>query len=210
MGMNTSAALMAGLATGFAIAVQVGVVSLLVVETAALRGTRAGLAAGMGVASADLAFAAVAAAAGGAASEALAAHEAQIRLVAAACLAAIALHGLVALRRDGPPARGAADGQPGAGRGGVYLRFVAVTAVNPLTIVSFAAVAGSLALDGVGASVAFAAGAGLGSGAWHLALPLAAANGRRWLTPTARRRLTIGGRLGVLALAAHLALAAAD
>ena len=51
----------------------------------------------MGVATADFAYAAVAAAAGGAAGAALASHEAEIKLVAALVLAAIALHGLVGL-----------------------------------------------------------------------------------------------------------------
>ena len=67
-------ALLTGLTIGFVIAVQFGAVSLLVVETAVVRGPRAGVAAGMGVATADLVFAAVAIAAGGAAGALLASH----------------------------------------------------------------------------------------------------------------------------------------
>ena len=52
----------------------------------------------MGVATADLAFAVVAVAVGGAAGAVLAGHEAEIRLCAAAVLAAIAIHGLIALQ----------------------------------------------------------------------------------------------------------------
>src|SRR5829696_3243904 len=98
--VDPSAALLAGLAAGLAIAVQVGAVSLLLVEAAVVAGPRVGLAAGMGVATADLAFAIAAATAGGAAGALLAEHEGEIRVAAALVLAAIAVHGLVALRRE--------------------------------------------------------------------------------------------------------------
>ena len=95
--MDPSAALLAGLAAGLAIAMQVGAVSLLLVEAAVVAGPRVGVAAGMGVAAADLGFAAIAAAAGGAAGAALSSHETEIRVVAAIVIAAIAVHGLIAL-----------------------------------------------------------------------------------------------------------------
>ena len=199
--MEPSTALLAGLAAGLAIAMQIGAVSVLLIEAAAVAGPRAGVAAGMGVASADLAFAMVAVAAGGAAGAALADHESVIRLVAAIVLAAIALHGLIALRPepdrlDPPPAE-----RP-------YLRFLAVTVANPLTIASFAAVAASLSLGGPVAAAAFALGVGAASGAWHLALGLAAGHGGRRLTPRLRRGLAIGGRLAVLVFALNLAITA--
>jgi hypothetical protein len=77
---------------------------------------------------------------------------------------------------------------------------------NPLTIVSFAAVATALSLGGALSAAAFVAGVGAASAAWHLALTLAAGHAGRWLTPRVRRALAIGGRLAVLAIAAHLAL----
>jgi threonine/homoserine/homoserine lactone efflux protein len=203
--MDPTAALIAGLIAGIAIAMQVGAVSLLLVEAAVVAGPRVGVAAGMGVATADFGFAAVAAAAGGAAGAALASHETEIRIVAALVLAAIALHGLVAVVRE---SAGAAP--PGAvTAGGVrahYARFLAITAANPLTIASFAAVAAALTLDGPVAAVAFTAGVGAASAGWHLVLSLAAGHAGRWITPGIRRALAIGGRLLVLAIAAHLAL----
>ena len=95
--MDPDAALLAGLAAGLAIAMQVGAVSLLLVEAAVVSGPRVGVAAGMGVAAADLGFAAIAAAAGGAAGAALSSHETEIRVIAAIVIAAIAVHGLIAL-----------------------------------------------------------------------------------------------------------------
>ncbi|HKH18034.1 MAG TPA: hypothetical protein VKA57_10945 [Solirubrobacteraceae bacterium] len=215
--MDPTAALLAGLAAGLAIAIQVGAVSLLLVEAAVIAGPRAGVAAGMGVATADCAFAAVAAAAGGAAGALLASHEAEIRLVAAFALAAIAVHGLIALSSGGArepisDRRAAHAPRPGeAGRrhtaAGHYARFLAITAANPLTIASFAAVAASLSLSGLAAGAAFAGGVGAASAAWHLLLTLAAGHAGRWITPRVRNGLAIAGRLAVLAIAAQLALA---
>src|SRR5215218_9951070 len=91
--MDASAALLAGLVAGLAIAMQVGAVSLLLIEASVAAGPRVG-------ATADLGFAAIAAAGGGTVGAALSSHEADIRIVAAVLLAAIAVHGLAALLRD--------------------------------------------------------------------------------------------------------------
>src|SRR5215207_589975 len=204
--MDPTAALLAGLVAGLAIAMQVGAVSLLLVESAVVAGPRAGLAAGMGVATVDLAFAGVAAAAGGTAGAALSHHEGEIRIAAALVIAAIALHGLVGLRRD---TSGESLEDPlaiGAEPRTHYLRFLAITAANPLTVASFAAVAAALSLDGTAAAVAFAAGVGAASAAWHLGLTAAAGHAGRWMTPRVRRRLAVGGRIVGLAIAAQLAI----
>ncbi len=201
--MDPTAALLAGLVAGIAIAMQVGAVSLLLIEASVVAGPRVGVAAGMGVATADLGYAAVAAAAGGAAGAALSTHESEIKIFAALVLAAIAVHGLLRLRTELP----APVAETGAA-GSHYLRFLAITGANPLTIASFAAVAAALSLDGPGAAVAFALGVGAASAAWHLVLPLAAGHAGRWVTPGIRRALAIGGRLVVLAIAVHLALGA--
>jgi threonine/homoserine/homoserine lactone efflux protein len=204
--MDPTAALIAGLAAGLAIAMQVGAVSLLLVETAVVRGTRIGVAAGMGVATVDLLFGAAAAVAGATAGAMLAEHEVEIRLVAAATLAAIAVHGLVALGRERSEA---ADDPAGTdGPRAHYVRFFAITLVNPLTIASFAAVATSLPLGAPAAAAAFAAGVGVASGGWHLALTVAAGHAGRWITPRIEKALGVGGRIAVLLLAAHLALGA--
>jgi threonine/homoserine/homoserine lactone efflux protein len=206
--MDASAALIAGLAAGLAIAVQVGAVSLLLVETAIVAGPRVGVAAGLGVATVDLLFAVAAVAAGSAVGTLLSTHEAEIRLAAAATLAGIALHGLVAVARRRAGGEGAAPEVSARGAAGQYVRFVAITSANPLTIASFAAVATSLSLGGPAAAAAFAVGVGAASGGWHLVLTAAAGHAGPWITPRVQRALAIGGRLAVLAIAAHLALVA--
>src|SRR5215218_2854040 len=216
--MDPTAALLAGLLAGLVIAMQVGAVSLLLIEAAVVAGPRVGVAAGMGVAAADLGYAAVAAAAGGAAGAALSGHEGEIRIAAAGVLAAISIHGLVGLvggrgtslaaaeeRAEGPSSATATRPRAASPRAH-FARFLAITAANPLTIASFAAVAAALSLDGPAAAVAFAAGVGAGSGGWHVFLCLAAGHAGRWMTPRIRRGLAIGGRVAVLAIAAHLAL----
>ncbi len=127
--MDPTAALIAGLAAGIAIAVQFGAVSLLLVETAVAGGPRAGIAAGMGVATVDLLFAAAAAVAGATAGALLAAHETELRLVAAVTLASIAVHGLIGLRR-----RRRRDERGGATRRATRRplpRFFAITLAQP-------------------------------------------------------------------------------
>ena len=201
--MEPDAALLAGLIAGLAIAVQVGAVSLLLVEAAVTSGPRVGVAAGMGVATVDFAFGIVAAAAGGAVGATLTEHDGAIRAVAALTLAAIAIHGLIVLHREDAAASVDAAALPAHHH---YLRFVAITAANPLTIASFAAVAASLSLDGLLAAAAFARGVGAASAGWHLVLPLVAGHGGRWVTPRIRRALAVGGRLAVLGIAVHLLL----
>ena len=201
--MDASAALLAGLVAGIAIAMQVGAVSLLLIEASVVCGPRVGVAAGMGVATADLAYAVVAAVAGGAVGAALSSHEPEIKVIAAAVLAAIAVRGLLS------GAAAEARAAPGAATpGGHYARFLGITLANPLTIASFAAVAAALSLDGPAAAVAFAAGVGAASAAWHLMLTLAAGHAGRWMTPRIRRGLAIAGRVLVLAIALHLVLSA--
>jgi threonine/homoserine/homoserine lactone efflux protein len=203
--MDPSAALIAGLAAGLAIAMQVGAVSLLLVETAVAGGPRVGIAAGMGVATVDLLFAAAAAVLGGTAGAVLAEHERELSLVAAAVLAAIAVHGLVTMRRHSVDVRD--EPAPGGPRAH-YLRFFAITSANPLTIASFAAVAASMSMESAGPAVMFAAGVGAASAGWHLLLTAAAGHAGRWITPRIQRGLAIGGRVAVLVIAAHLAIAA--
>jgi threonine/homoserine/homoserine lactone efflux protein len=206
--MDATAALIAGLAAGLAIAMQVGAVSLLLVETAVAGGPRIGIAAGLGVATVDLMFAAAAAVAGGTAGVVLAEHETEIRLVAAATLVAIALHGLATLKGGAAGPADAGDELAGVGAGSHYARFFAITAVNPLTIASFAAVATSLPLGHPSAVIAFTAGVGAASAGWHLLLTAAAGHAGRWITPRIQRGLAIGGRVAVLLIAVHLALGA--
>jgi threonine/homoserine/homoserine lactone efflux protein len=211
--MDVPEALWAGLIVGMVIATQFGAVGALLLETAVRAGPRAGAAAGLGVASVDMAYTAGAVIAGGAARAGLAAHQAEVKAVAAVILALVGVHGLWALTQD--PSRDQRAQAPTLGDvprrfGGPsaqYLRFVGLTAINPLTLVYFGSVTASLSLGGVAQGVAFVAGAGTASALWHLALSLAAGHAGRRFTPTIQRVVSIAGRLAVVVMAIRLAIA---
>ena len=211
--MDIPDALGAGLIVGMVIATQFGAVGALLLETAVRAGPRAGAAAGLGVASVDMAYATGAVVAGGAARAGLAAHQAEVKTVAAVILALVGVHGFWALTRN--PSRDQRAQAPTLGEvtrpfgalSAQYLRFVGLTAINPLTLVYFASVTASLSLSGVAQGVAFVAGAGIASALWHLALSLAAGHAGRRFTPTTQRVVSIAGRLAVVVMAIRLAIA---
>lgn len=203
-GVHSSAALIAGLVAGFAIAAQIGAVSLLVIDTAISGGPQLGIAAGAGVATVDLCFGAVAALAGGAATAALSSTRQPLQVTGAIVLGAVAVRGLWRERRTGDLAREAHVA--GTTAATVYRRFVGLTLANPLTIVSFVAVASALSFASAAAALAFTVGIGAASGGWHAALALVAGHAGRRLSPRARRGLAVAGRVAVLGIAVDLAL----
>jgi threonine/homoserine/homoserine lactone efflux protein len=211
--MSIPEALGAGVIVGMMLATQFGAVSALLLETAVRAGPRAGAAAGLGVASVDMVYATGAVVAGGAARAGLAAHLAELRAVAAVILALVGVHGLWALTRG--PSRDQRAQAPTLGDvsrrfdvpSAQYLRFVGLTAINPLTIVYFGSVTASLSLSGVAEGVAFLVGAGTASALWHLALSLAAGHAGRRFTPRIQRVVSIAGRLAVVVMAIRLAIA---
>jgi arginine exporter protein ArgO len=204
-------ALLAGIVAGYGIAVPVGPITLLIVDTAMRRGFRIAFAAALGAASADLLYASAAAVAGLALAARLEPHARFLRLAGAATLAAIAVYRAVALLRARwsrvPP------GVPGAARGWVrtYATYLGLTLTNPITVTYFAALIVGLqgdTLGGGGAKALFVAGAFAASLSWQTLL--AAPGG------VLHRRLPSGaafvtGMLGsaiILGLAVALALSA--
>lgn len=226
-GMSLTEAVGAGVVAGLTVAVPLGAIGALVLGLGLRHGGRAALAAGMGVATIDGVYAVAAAAAGAALAAPLERAADAIRLVAAAVLAAVAvalLHGALS-----PGERGAAARAPDSGGGPelrthgaevrptgpaprrLYARFVALTAVNPLTATTFAAVAAGLPAAGAGrlgavAAAGFGAGAFAASAAWHALLAGTAGAAGRRLPPAARTWTAVAGAALALLLAARLAL----
>lgn len=187
----------AGAVAGLGVAVPVGAIGVLLVQEA-MRDRATAVAAASAVALVDMAYAAVATALGPLVAAALSGVEAWVRLASALILAAIAAHGLwssVRRPRDGPVdghARGGdgpADGH--ATQGGadesdeavargrharVFVRFAALTAVNPTTALYFAALttAQGAALRGGTAGAVFVGGVLVASLAWQQFLVAAA------------------------------------
>jgi threonine/homoserine/homoserine lactone efflux protein len=207
--------LVAGLLAGWGVAIPLGAVGVMIVDTGMRRGLGPAAAAAAGVATADFLYAALAAAAGAAIAGLLAPHIRELRLFAAAVLGLIALLGLRALARR--PAGSPGFGEHPAGATavpparGLYLRFVALTSVNPTTVTYFAALIAGLpavASAPAEAKAAFVLAAGVASLSWQLVLAGAGAALHRRLPAAARLGAAIAGNALVLGLAVHMALAA--
>jgi len=164
------ASFVAGALAGYAIAIPVGAIAVLIVEIGIRRGFRTAAAAGAGAASADGLYAGLAAVGGAAIAGVLEPLARPLKVIAIGALLGIGLRGLI-LMLLGP--RGVAGNAELPARPiATYLRFLALTLLNPATIIYFAALI--LALPnlgrGPGERAAFVAGAFLASLSWQTTL----------------------------------------
>ncbi len=199
-----------GLAIGFAIAAAIGPISMLCIRRTLAQGPRVGLASGMGAATADAAYAAVAAFGLTAIQDLLVSERRILGIAGGAFLV------LLALRAAVRPASVEAGAVPGvvAARGiGVgYASTLGLTITNPMTILSFAAAFVGLGLVGHGGAEAAASVLGVftGSGAWWVVLVGAVSVYRARIGPAGLRRTAwasavLTGALGIVAIGATLA-----
>lgn len=193
-----------GLVLGFAIAASVGPITLLVIRRTLGAGWRLGIASGMGVATADAAYGAVAAFGLAALADALVAVSRPLGVVGGAALVWIGLR--TALRP--PPAM---DATPATARDLVtgYVSILGLTLTNPLTVILYGAVIVSVGVPASsGAAVSLWLGLAAGSVAWWLVLVPIVALVRDRLSPRVLRAVTIASGVAIAALGA-LALAGA-
>jgi arginine exporter protein ArgO len=201
-------ALLVGVAAGLGVALPLGAIGVLLLQEGMTGGRRAAMAAATGVATVDLVYAGVAVLAGGAVTEALAGREALVRWTGAIVLAGLAVRGLAGARRPAPDRR---TRRPARDRPShpfsSFLRFVGLTAINPLTAVYFTVLAAGLGqrVSGAAAATAFAIGVFVGSWAWQSVLGLAGSLAGARLPTRARTWTTIAGNGLVLIFAAVLA-----
>jgi threonine/homoserine/homoserine lactone efflux protein len=170
-------AAIAGVLAGYAIAIPVGAIAVLIIHTSLNQGFRTGAAAAAGAASADLIYATLAALAGLGITALIGPLVSPLRIVGGAVLIAFGVRGLFALRS----AREATD--PADARGETrrphrrtYAAVLALTLLNPATVVYFTALTVGLPfLGGLGERLVFAAAAGVASLSWQMVLALAGA-----------------------------------
>ena len=199
----------AGLVAGYGVAIPVGAIGVLVVDAGMRGGFRPAAAAASGVATADFLYAALAAAAGTVIAELLEPWQRTVQLIAAAVLvvvAAIGFRGLW-LRRASDADE---DAHAPSGRH-MFMRFLALTSVNPLTVAYFAALNAGLptvASASVAAKLSFVAAACAATLSWQLVLGAAGATLHHKLPTSARLWTGVAGNALVLALAARMALTA--
>jgi len=202
-----------GLLAGLAVALPLGAIGVLLLHEGFTRGWPSAAAGATGVALVDLGYVTVALAAGSVVTRALAGHERTVRLVGAAVLLAVAAHGILAVWRLARTPDAAqvsvpdADVAPAPRRPIVVLgRFVALTALNPLTAVYFTVLAAGLAVHGLANAVWFALGVFLASWTWQLGLAgIGAAAGER-LPRAVRTAVSLAGYAIVVGYAVRLAL----
>jgi threonine/homoserine/homoserine lactone efflux protein len=200
-----ASAFVAGVVAGYGVAIPVGAIAVLNVDTALRRGLLPGLAAGAGAATADGLYALVAALAGAAVAALVAPLALELRALSALVLALIAIRGLLSLRAvasAGP----AATSTPRTLRR-TYLTILGLTIVNPMTVIYFTALILGLPAIGSGpdAKAAFVLGAFLASLSWQSVLAALGSLAHRRLPERARVAAALVGDLIVLGFALNIA-----
>ncbi|HUG75167.1 MAG TPA: LysE family transporter [Acidimicrobiia bacterium] len=202
-------ALLAGVVAGYGIAIPVGAIAVLIVDTGMRCGFRCAAFAGAGAATADLLYASVAVIGGAAVASALVGVQTPVRLASAAVLVLMAAAGLRKAGRPGPGVSGDEIVVDRAELARTYAKFVGLTVVNPLTVVYFTVlVIGMGVADSFSAAAGavFVAGAFAASLSWQVLLAGVGASARRRLPARFRVGASVFGNLIVLGLAAAILL----
>jgi threonine/homoserine/homoserine lactone efflux protein len=197
-----ASALPAGFLLGLAIAASPGAMGLLCIRRTLTSGWLEGFCTGLGVATADAIYAAVAAGGITAISRLLLSQQRWLALGGGTVLLALGLWGLRRVRSA--PAEAASGGPRPIGPAACYVSSIGLTLANPTTILSFVAAFGSLTTLGALAPPLLVAGTFTGSAAWWLALSGGTALARRRLSPRAVHllRAVSAGVLALLGVAA--------
>jgi threonine/homoserine/homoserine lactone efflux protein len=193
-----------GLALGFTIAATVGPITMLTIRRTLASGWAVGFASGLGVATADATYAAVAAFGITAVSDVLVSVARPLALVGGAFLVYLGIRTMRSVPVD-PRAADPTARRPGLL--GAYLSILGLTLTNPLTILSFAAFFVAFGVRGSTLDAAvLVTGVGAGSVLWWIVLTatLSAIRGRltlralRWANVISGFVVTV---FGVLAIA---------
>jgi arginine exporter protein ArgO len=194
---------LAGVVTGLAVAMPIGAIGTYLIGLAARERAATAAAAALGVASVDGAYAIVAAL-GGAGLQALIGEvSGWLTWIAAMTLIAVAIRTVQRAVRRYRGSNGTVSRLRGLTPMRGYLSLAALTAVNPATLITFAAVVVGRSVDESDSSwltvVLFALGAFMASAAWHLML----AGGGSMLGRLLRGRR---GQLGIAVCSAMIML----
>ena len=196
-----------GFILGFTIAAAVGPISLLVIRRTLAKGRAIGLASGLGVATADGAYGAIAAFGLGAITRVLVDARPILGLVGGIFLLWLAWSTARATPRDPATAPARQLGLTGA-----YLSILGLTLTNPMTILSFGALFVGLGVTGgdtTGAAL-ITLGVLAGSSAWWVVLTTVVSALRKRVTTAWIRRINIAsglaiGTFGVVSIASAVA-----
>lgn len=191
--------LIAGFALGFAVAATPGPIFFLCLRRTLLRGRLHGLVSGLGVATADGFYAAIASFGVAALATALVNGRRPLALVGGVVL--IALGARILLERRSASAE--APATTGSGLAWAYLSTLGLTITNPATIISFAALAATVGLSsggGFAKPAVLVGGVLLGSAAWWCVLAFAVSVLRSRVTPPVVRGISTFSGLAIALL----------
>lgn len=189
------AALVAGLAAGYGIAMPVGAIAAYLVALTARTSFRTGIFAALGVATADGVYALIAVCGGTILAPALRSIALPVQWGSALVLIALAVHGAVtAIRRNRERRDNGAPVSPAASSPArAYLGLWAMTMMNPLTVVYFTALVlgrQAAAASGHADQAVFVLAAFAASASWQLFLAMGGAFLGRVLTGSRGRLIT--------------------
>ena len=195
-----------GYVLGLTIAAAVGPISLLVIRRTLEEGRLVGLVSGLGVATADATYGAIAAFGLGALSDVLVNARQVLGLLGGVFLLWLAWKTVRA-----QPTEAATVTQRRGGLAGAYLSILGLTLANPMTILSFGALFAGLGVTaGATADAALVvAGVLLGSTTWWIVLTTAVGAARSRVTPAWIHRINLVsgiviGAFAIVAIAAAL------
>ena len=188
-----------GFLLGFAIAASPGPIFFLCLRRSLVRGRLIGLVSGLGVATADGFYAALAAFGVGAVTTVLFGERRWLALAGGVVLVFLGLRTLI----ERPSTAKEAAATNGAGFAWAYLSTLGLTITNPSTIISFAALAAALGIgitSGLLPPTLLVLGVFAGSATWWLILAtVAAALGSR-VTPRVVRGISVVSGIAIAAL----------
>ena len=188
-----------GLALGFAVAASPGPIFFLCLRRTLLRGRLYGLVSGLGVATADAVYAAIAAFGFAVVISAVSSGRRPLALAGGAVLIGLGLR----IFFDGSEGPAEPPASSGTGLAWAYFSTLGLTITNPATIISFAALAATLSLGGGGQPArpaALVAGVLIGSATWWCVLAIGASLLRARLTPAVIRAISTFSGLAIAVL----------
>ncbi len=195
----------AGVVAGLGVAMPLGAIGALLLREGLVNGFRVAASAATGVAIVDTAYCAVAALVGATFAPLVESHRSAFLIVSGLVILAIGVRQLVmAVRRRSAQAPDAEPTAPFA----AFLRFVGLTAINPLTLVYFVALAGAITTHSTSpiGPVVFVVAVGASSLAWQLVLASVGSLFGRSLNPRATEIIGVVASILIVALGGMVAV----
>ena len=198
-----------GVLAGYGIAIPVGAIAILIVDMGLRRGFPSAFMAGAGAASADFIYALLAAIAGATLAAALAPYAGILQIASGIVLLVLGGYGLWQAWKIDSAQKTTPLPDDNQSLWGIYLRFLGLTLLNPLTITYFGALI--LGRDAGATTTAveqllFVLGAALASLSWQTLLAGVGSLANQRLSPRFQRLTSITGNLIVIALGLRILL----